>query len=355
LQRLSLTRFLQVSDLSSSLPLDAPTDLSSLVSRELLGHHKKVHSVHWNCTGKYLASGSVDQTARIWNIETHVHGRETVLKGHSDSVDQLRWHPSSASELATASSDKTVRFWDARAGKLTHSVTTAGENINIAWNNDGTQVAVGNKEDLISFIDTRTYKLLGKTKFPYEVNEIAWNSSGKLFFVTTGAGTVEVSSYPENKPLRTLRGHTAAVYCLAFSDRYLACGSADALVSLWSLDELVCLKTFTSLEWPVRTLSFSHCGTYLAAASEDLVIDIANVETGERALAIQCNFAMNSLSWNPKKLLLAYAGNTTHPVLCCFTQLANRAHTYTHTGDEKDRSGSHDAGAVHVWGFAKPK
>jgi hypothetical protein len=29
-----------------------------------------------------------------------------------------------------------------------------------------------------------------------------------------------VSSYPENKPLRTLRGHTAAVYCLAFSDRY---------------------------------------------------------------------------------------------------------------------------------------
>lgn len=204
-----------------------------------------------------------------------------------------------------------MRFWDARAGKLTHSVTTSGENINLAWNHDGSQVAVGNKEDVISFIDTRTYKLLAKTKFPNEVNEFAWSHGGQLFFVTTGAGTVEISSYPELKPLRTLQGHTSPVYCLAFSDRYVACGSADALVSLWSLDELVCLKTFSSLEWPVRTLSFSHCGTYLAAASEDAVIDVSNVETGERAVAIQCNFAMNTVSWNPKKLLLAYAGTTT--------------------------------------------
>lgn len=47
--------------------------LSQLTSREFLGHHKKVHSVHWNCTGKYLASGSVDQTARVWNIESHIN------------------------------------------------------------------------------------------------------------------------------------------------------------------------------------------------------------------------------------------------------------------------------------------
>ena len=27
----------------------------------------------WNCTGTKLASGSVDQTARIWLIEPHGH------------------------------------------------------------------------------------------------------------------------------------------------------------------------------------------------------------------------------------------------------------------------------------------
>jgi len=32
-----------------------------------------VHSVAWNCSGTKLASGSVDQTGRIWKFEPHVH------------------------------------------------------------------------------------------------------------------------------------------------------------------------------------------------------------------------------------------------------------------------------------------
>ena len=31
--------------------------------------------------------------------------------------------------------------------------------------------------------------------------------------------------------------------------RYFATGSADALVSLWDCDELVCIRTFSRLEW----------------------------------------------------------------------------------------------------------
>jgi THO complex subunit 3 len=29
--------------------------------------------VAWNCTGTKLASGSVDQTARVWHIDLHGH------------------------------------------------------------------------------------------------------------------------------------------------------------------------------------------------------------------------------------------------------------------------------------------
>ncbi|GKB80768.1 transducin/WD40 repeat-like superfamily protein [Tanacetum coccineum] len=45
----------------------------NLHSREYQGHKKKVHSVAWNCVGTKLASGSVDQTARVWHIEPHGH------------------------------------------------------------------------------------------------------------------------------------------------------------------------------------------------------------------------------------------------------------------------------------------
>ena len=40
--------------------------------------------------------------------------------------------------------------------------------------------------------------------------------------------------------------------------------------------KVVCFR----LDWPVRTMSFSHDGKMLAAASEDLVIDISEVDTG---------------------------------------------------------------------------
>lgn len=39
----------------------------------------QVHSVAWNCSGKKLASGSVDQTARIWHVEPHGHVRTPFL------------------------------------------------------------------------------------------------------------------------------------------------------------------------------------------------------------------------------------------------------------------------------------
>lgn len=60
--------------------------------------------------------------------------------------------------------------------------------------------------------------------------------------------------------------------------RYFAVGSADALVSLWDLNEMVSLRTFGNLECPIRTLSFSYDGQFIASASEDLVIDIVNID-----------------------------------------------------------------------------
>lgn len=61
------------------------------------------------------------------------------------------------------------------------------------------------------------------------------------------------------------------------------------------------------LSWPVRALHFSHDGALLAAASEDLYIDVSEVSTGARVFDIPVETPTFTVAWHPKRYILAYA------------------------------------------------
>lgn len=83
------------------------------------------------------------------------------------------------------------------------------------------------------------------------------------------------------------------------------------------------------MDWPVRTISFSYDGQLLASASEDLIIDIGFVETGDKIADISVEAATFTVAWHPSSYLLAYA---------C---------------DDKDNyDRKRDAGSLKVWGFS---
>jgi len=218
-------------------------------------------------------------------------------------------------------------------------VTTSGENINVAWSPDGAAVAVGDRTDCVTVLDVRTHKALAVTKFDFEVNEFCWDASGTRFFVTSGQGPVEVLFYPGWTARHSLAAHTGGCYCLALSPAgdTLAVGGADALVTLWDLEELACARTLARLDKPVRAVSFSHDARFLAAGSQDPFVDISLAGSGEAAFRLETRAELNSLAWNPRFLLLAYA-----------------------TGDEQRvdeeglavEAGRGGEGALRVWGVS---
>ena len=137
----------------------------------------------------------------------------------------------------------------------------------------------------ILLINSKFFRFTSERQFKFEVNEISWNNTGDLFFITTGTGSILVLNYPELNEVHSIEAHLANCICLEFdkSGKYFATGAADALSSLWDVKTMSCLRTFSRLEWPVRTLSFNHDSQLLASASEDHFIDIAHIETGNEA------------------------------------------------------------------------
>lgn len=277
-------------------------------------HRRKIFTLGWNVEGKRLASGSVDQTVRITRVDDHCGVKnEAELRGHSDGVTNVSWHPSHPDKLASiAGSEKNMRFWDTRAGKNTATVTTPGANLYLSWSPDSHYVAVANREDVVSIIDARKMKVAHKYPFKYQVNDLAFSKDGSKLYICTGnaGGQVEVHSFPDMRRVNALMGHTAAVFALASDrqQRWLATGGADAVTCLWDTQDFICQRTYIGMDYPVRSLSFSHDSRYLAIAGEQMVLDVENVETGESLGRLTLRYSPEDVAWNPRHLLLASTG-----------------------------------------------
>lgn len=196
----------------------------------------------------------------------------------------------------------------------TGTVQTPGSNLCVAWHPTGSVLCVGSTCDELSFIDPRSHRIVRTLKSSYQVNEFAWSHDGKLFILTTDSGA-ELLHYPSLRHATSLRGHTAPCYCLALDSngRRIAIGSADAMVSLWDLDEMMCLHTYGGMASQIRSLSFSADGAHLAVGAEDEHVDIVAVASSTRVHAIAAGAPINSVAFSPTAALLAFAvdGDTT--------------------------------------------
>jgi len=79
---------------------------------EMYEHTGPVLSTHFHSSGKYVASGSADKTARVYDLEAR---QATQVAAHDMPIKCVKFVNTPGGEmLATASWDKTLRYWDSR-------------------------------------------------------------------------------------------------------------------------------------------------------------------------------------------------------------------------------------------------
>jgi len=266
----------------------------------LEGHTGAVHAV---CAFRqnektFLATGSDDKTARIWNPGTGA--LLGTLEGHTDWVYAVcAFTRDGQTLLATGGDDATVRIWDpatrtelavleGHAGAV-HSVCafiSAGRPL----------LASAGDENVVRIWDPATGTQVGTLEGHTEwVNAVcAFRYHGRTLLATgSDDGTVRVWNPATGELRLTATGHTGAVNAVcAFEHEgviLLASGSDDTVVRVWepgSGAELASLEGHTN--WINTICVFHEDGfTKIVTGSDDHTVRIWDLTTGTQQAMVE--------------------------------------------------------------------
>jgi WD40 repeat protein len=159
-------------------------------------------------------------------------GFQLLLKlcGHADSINEIVWSPDGAT-LASGSDDQTVRLWDIERGQLLNTLSAHQNDVmSVAWSPDGRILASGDRYD-IRFWDVESGELL-QPPLASNIYSIAWSPDNRTLASTAVDTDIYIWDMQNVRRRRVLKGHRDDVTSVAWSPdgRVLASGSSDRTV-----------------------------------------------------------------------------------------------------------------------------
>lgn len=261
----------------------------------LVGHEQDIVSLIFSRDGRYLATGSLDASVRIWEVRTGklIH----VLSGHAAEVGGLAFTPDGRF-LISSSEDGMLIVWDANTGELLRSIPDYTI-FKASFSPDGTRVAAStfsglqvwnytsDTAELVSLEEDQAVLTIpdgGPGIFSPDGNLLAAPS-----FAIASGNAIKIWDANTGQELLTLSGHTDWLAGMAFSPdgKRLASTSLDGTVRIWSLSSGGENVTVLGPGAPYGTrVAYNPSGTEFATNAGDGTATIWNAQTGQPRLTL---------------------------------------------------------------------
>jgi WD40 repeat protein len=288
------------------------------LQKVLSGHSEAINSVAFSPEGKTLASGSNDNTIKLWDVAT---GREIkTLKGHSEWVTFVTFSPDDKL-LASMSGDKTVKLWDISTGKELQTLSLRDYwGKKVSFSSDGKLLAVNDSKQTIIW-DVENNKKLQTFN---ESCPVAFSPNGRL--LARGLLLMDIISGKEIKRLETPKFENIIEPCdyypktAAFSPdgKLLAIGGvchADVSRRLYYVSpvlfDLATGKVLRKMKGSGDFVVFSPDGKLLAAIDNSpgsRTVHLWDVTTGEKITGVEIVTSLKtyeSVAFSPNGKVMA--------------------------------------------------
>jgi len=263
--------------------------------RTFQGHTYYVESVAFMPDGKTILSGGLDNTLKLWNIET---GQEIhSLSGHTGWIMSVAAFKKGNTALKkyntflSASYDKTLKLWNSQTGQEIHTFKGHTRSIFSAALSPNGKTALSGSGDntlilwgLNSKRKLRTFK--GHTNV---ITSVAFSPNGKMALSGSYDKTLKLWNVRNRQVMKTFEGHTDKIWSVAFSPDGLTClsGSEDKTIKRWNLKTGIEMNEFQGHTDKVWSVAFSPDGKTIVSGSEDNTIRLWNSETEQEIRTFQ--------------------------------------------------------------------
>ncbi len=257
-----------------------------------------VSAVAFSPDGKWVVSASEDNTARVWEAAT---GKEIARMIHDKPVVAIAFSPD-GKWVVSGSEDKTARVWEAATGKEIARMTYDAGVTSVAFSPDGKRVVSGSKDSTARVWKAATGIEMSRMTHAGPVFAVAFSPDGEWVVSGSADFTIRVWYAATGKDIDVDHhmNHEGSVTSVAFSPDgiYVVSGSADKTARVWEAATGVEKSRMTHTK-PVSAVAFSPDGNWVVSGSEDTTARVWDAKNNKEIARMTHGGGVTALAFRP--------------------------------------------------------